>query len=109
MPVNLQGETYKFEIRRLKVKFKTLQIVTLIATCTPVLAFGSVDKDLAKAEHKMTKVCKKEFAGDLKGKNFTEVNSWVEKIEHGDKSDEFKKSKCYEAHENWEKVNAKKE
>ena len=57
-----------------------------------------------QAESKMMTACKKEYPDAVKGKNFKEVADWVETEERGANATEFKKSKCYNLHEDWEKV-----
>jgi hypothetical protein len=77
--------------------------------CMSTFAFAAVNKELKEAKIEVTKACKKEFPTEVSGKKFAELHDWIEKSVHGEKSEDFKKTKCYEAHENWEKVAAKKE
>lgn len=94
---------------------KTLnQLVTLglalgaIASFTSVPAFAAKG-NVKKAEKKMMAACKKDFPDAVKGKTFKEVADWVETEERGTNATEFKKSKCYNLHEDWEKVAEQKE
>ena len=57
-----------------------------------------------KAEAKMMKACKKDYPDAVKAKSAKEVSEWVEAEEHGANADTFKKSKCFNLHEDWEKV-----
>ena len=61
-------------------------------------------KSVKKAEATMMKACKKDFPDAVKGKSSKEVADWVESEEHGANADTFKKTKCYNAHESWEKA-----
>jgi len=73
---------------------------------TPAFAAKGKEK---KAESKMMAACKKEFPDAVKGKSFKEVTDWVETEERGANADTFKKSKCYNLHEDWEKIASKTE
>lgn len=82
---------------------KTLLMIpalALMATSAPAFAKG----DAKKAEAKMMAACKKEYPSMVKGKTMKEVADWVETEERGTNADAFKKSKCYNLHEDWEKV-----
>jgi hypothetical protein len=65
--------------------------------------------NVKKAEDKMMAACKKEYPDVVKGKTFKEVADWVETEERGTNAETFKKSKCYNLHEDWEKVAEKTE
>lgn len=80
--------------------------VAMLALSVPALAAKG---NVKKAENKMMAACKKEFPDAVKGKSFKEVAEWVETEERGANADTFKKSKCYNLHEDWEKVAGKSE
>jgi len=90
---------------------KTLHLITSLVFISSVAlpVFGATKKELQEAEHEVTKTCTKEYPKELKGKDFKAINAWAEKSEYGDKKAEFKKSKCHDAHEKWEKVAGKAE
>ena len=66
-------------------------------------------KDAKKAEAAMMTACQKEYPTQVKGKKFKEVADWVETEERGANKEKFKTSKCFNLHEDWEKVAEYKE
>ncbi len=80
--------------------------VALFALSTPALAAKSKVKG---AENRMMAACKKDYPDAVKGKSFKEVADWVETEERGANAETFKKSECYNLHEDWEKVAGKSE
>ena len=87
---------------------KTIAVLGVVAgalTCfSGASASAKESKSAKKAESKMMTACKKEYPEAVKGKSFKEVAEWVETEERGAHADTFKKSKCYNLHEDWEKV-----
>lgn len=77
--------------------------------CTLATPAFAAKANVKKAENKMMAACKKDFPEAVKGKSFKEVAGWVETEERGANADTFKKSKCYNLHEDWEKVAEKGE
>lgn len=72
-------------------------------------AFATTDAKVKKAESAMMAACTKEYPKAVKGKKFGEVAEWVEHEERGANKEKFKQSKCYNLHEDWEKVAEHKE
>jgi len=86
---------------------KTLVLSTILLVNG--VAFAKANTAVKKAESAMLAACKKEFPAQVKGKTFKEVAEWVETEERGANKDKFTKSKCYNLHEDWEKVAEKSE
>jgi hypothetical protein len=84
-------------------------VILSLALLAGGFAFAKTDAKVKKAENAMMAACKKEYPDAVKGKKFTEVADWVETEERGANKDTFKKSKCYNLHEDWEKVAQKTE
>jgi hypothetical protein len=86
---------------------KTLALSTILLVSG--VAFAKADTAVKRAESAMMSACKKEYPAEVKGKKFKEVADWVETEERGANKDKFTKSKCYNLHEDWEKVAGKSE
>lgn len=89
-------------------RWLTLSLVTGMVCALSTPAFAAKG-NVKKAESKMTAACTKEFPDAVKGKSFKETADWVETEERGANAETFKKSKCYNLHEDWEKVAGKGE
>jgi hypothetical protein len=91
------------------------QLVALVAgaVLSSSFAFAANTKGaqaVEKAKTTMMTTCKKEFSKEVKGKtSFQEVAEWVESEETGTNAETFKTSKCFAAHEEWEKLTDKRE
>lgn len=70
-------------------------------------AFAHGDAKVKKAEKAMMSACKKEYPKQVKGKKFSEVAEWVESEERGENKETFTKSRCFQLHEDWEKVSGR--
>jgi hypothetical protein len=99
MNFNFQQRTHKTKGAFMKILI-LISFVVSIAMGAPVFAKG----EAKKAEAKMMAACKKEYPAAVKGKKMKEVGDWVETEERGANAETFKKSQCYNLHEDWEKA-----
>lgn len=83
------------------MKAVLLSMTLLLATGT---AFARAAANVKKAEAAMMSACQKEYPKEVKGKKFAQVADWVEQEERGANKEQFMKSKCFNLHEDWEKV-----
>jgi hypothetical protein len=81
-----------------------LSLVVGLVFCAGSASAKSKTESVKNAESKMMDACKKEYPDAVKGKMFKAVADWVETEERGANAVEFKKSQCYNLHEDWEKV-----
>jgi hypothetical protein len=83
---------------------KAQVILATVSLLIGGMALAKAETDVKKAEKAMMTACKKEYPAQVKGKKFKDVADWVETEERGANKDKFKQSKCYNLHEDWEKV-----